>query len=391
MVAQTNYLRDPRVRRAAEALADAGYDVDVFSLRERSQPRKTKLHGVSLTRLPVTRKRGSKARYLFEYLLFTFFAGVAISARHLRRRYSLVYVHNLPDSLVLAGVVSKMLGARIILDLHDPMPETLMSKYMLSHDHAAVRLARAMERWALRFADKAITVHDPLRRLFVERGADPSKIEVVMNLTDLTEIRRRQLSPSETKPGFALVYAGTVSHRYGLDLALEAVAALRQEIPRICLRIIGEGDQLNDLRSLVHRLGLSRYVELIEPVDHEQVWRFYQAADVGISPHRPDELFKFSLSNKVYEYVAFGLPAIVPRTECLEFYYPENVVCFFRPGDVGDLTRVLLDLYRAPDQQLERIESGWRLVANWNWMGERGKLLSVVRQTLGVPERVVAD
>ncbi len=98
---------------------------------------------------------------------------------------------------------------------------------------------------------------------------------------------------------------------------------------------------------------------------------------MGISPHRP-EIAPLSLSNKVYEYVAVGVPAIVPRTDCLQYYYPEDVLRFFNPGDAADLAQAILDLYHSREERQARITAGWRLTDRWNWQEERARFVSIV-------------
>jgi glycosyltransferase involved in cell wall biosynthesis len=383
MIAHTLYPQDVRVRRAAEALRLAGYAVDVYCVRSstRSDFAFQMIGGVRVIRFPLERHwhRG-KLRYLLEYASFGLMALGAVAAHHLVRRYDLIYVHTLPDVLVFAASVPKLLGASVLLDLHDPMPETMISKFGLSEGHPLVRLTKFLEHVSLLYADQAITVHEPLRQLFLQRRVPPDKIAVVMNLVDQSRFPRRARLPEANRGRFVLVYAGLVSARYGLDLALYAMALLRQDIPDIYLRIIGpgDGDQLAQLRRLVGELGIEALVEFIPLVSHQEVWRLLQDADVGISAHRPDPLFRLSLSNKVYEYVAVGLPAIVPRTETLCMYYPEDVVRFFTPGDPEDLAQAILHLYRSPDERWLRVQKGWALIERWNWATERARLVSIV-------------
>src|SRR5436190_13414714 len=120
----SHYPSDPRPRRAAEALAQEGMSVEVICLKEEeSEPTHEEFNGVSITRVPLKRRRGGKVAYLLQYGWFIVLAGVILSGRSLRRRYDLVHVHNMPDVLVFSALIPKLMGARVILDLHDPMPE----------------------------------------------------------------------------------------------------------------------------------------------------------------------------------------------------------------------------------------------------------------------------
>ena len=107
-----------------------------------------------------------------------------LTVLHFRRRYELVQVHSLPDPLVFAALVPKLTGARVVLDLHECMPEFFATKFGLPLDHRAVRLIGAAEQASIRFADFAITCTEQMREAFVGRGADPDKIGVVLNAAD---------------------------------------------------------------------------------------------------------------------------------------------------------------------------------------------------------------
>ena len=48
---------------------------------------------------------------------------------HLRRRYDVVQAHTIPDTVVFASIVPKLFGARVMLDLHECMPEFFSTKF----------------------------------------------------------------------------------------------------------------------------------------------------------------------------------------------------------------------------------------------------------------------
>ena len=131
MLAHTCYLTDARIRREAEALAGNGVEVHVVSLMEEMrggrEPREAIHNGVHIHRLPIRRERGNFLRYLFEYFMTGLLGGLKLAQLHFRRRLDVVHVHNMPDLLVLAGIIPWLSGSRLVLDVHDPMPELYMS------------------------------------------------------------------------------------------------------------------------------------------------------------------------------------------------------------------------------------------------------------------------
>src|SRR5437867_1125144 len=106
-VVHSYYVRDTRPRRLANALTDAGWDVDVVCARERGEARRETIRNVRILRLPARRLRGTKSRYLFEYVSFAFMALFAVAARWSARRYQVVYVIGVPNFIVFATLIPK--------------------------------------------------------------------------------------------------------------------------------------------------------------------------------------------------------------------------------------------------------------------------------------------
>jgi len=129
MLVQNDYQCDSRVRRKAEALVAAGYSVDVLALPSFQREKTYTLNGVNVCTLSLARKRGSLARYLFEYAAFFVWALVRVSLQMRWRRYAVVDVNTLPDFLIFAPIVAKWMGTKLILDMHEVTPELYGSKY----------------------------------------------------------------------------------------------------------------------------------------------------------------------------------------------------------------------------------------------------------------------
>src|SRR5262245_20174323 len=143
---------DNRVRRYAESLASYGHSVDVVSLRRDSQPASEERGGVREYRLQLRNKtEGAATTYLAKLLLFFARATAFISIQHARRPYDVLHVHNVPDFLVFAAWLPKLTGARIILDIHDILPELYCDKFHKSPKSWTFRGLKWLERQSSRF------------------------------------------------------------------------------------------------------------------------------------------------------------------------------------------------------------------------------------------------
>ncbi|MEJ2750377.1 MAG: glycosyltransferase, partial [Anaerolineae bacterium] len=163
-------------------------------------------------RLPVRRhKGGGLLMQLLEYLAFLILAFFKLCFLHAQKRYGTVQIHNLPDFLVFAGLGPKLTGARLILDLHDLMPEFFASKFNSGMQSWPVRLVIWQEQLSCRFADHVITVTEVWKGTLIERGVPAEKVSVVMNVAD-PRIFQRAVNGQRPLPngqGFHLIYHGT--------------------------------------------------------------------------------------------------------------------------------------------------------------------------------------
>src|SRR5579864_825598 len=243
MMTFSSYPFDPRPRRAIDALVGAGATVDLVCLADEKAPRREVRNGIDVLRVPLKHPRRGKLEYALRYGLFILASGSVFALRSLRRRYDVVYVHNMPDILVLSALVPKALGAKVVLDLHDPMPELMTTIFNLEPESFSVRLIRWIERWSIARTDLVVTVNLACKNIFAGRSCRPEKIAVVMNAPDSRIFRFRaaqqqRREPESSKP-FVFMYHGSLVERNGLDLAVEALAIARKEMPNAELRVYG--------------------------------------------------------------------------------------------------------------------------------------------------------
>lgn len=381
MIREGDYAVDPRVRKEVEALLDAGHQVDLICLRRPGQPARERIGALRIRRLTVPAERGGWARYVMQYALFMSAAAVVVAARHLRRRYQVIQVNTLPDTLVFAAMIPKLLGAKVLLDLHECMPEFTATKFRVGLDHRAVRLVCAMEQLSIRVADLAITPTAQQRRAFIERGAATAKLAVVMNTHGLTH-RPPAVSNGSAQPNdgaFVLLCHGTIEERYGLDTLVRAAALLRDEIPGLRVEIYGDGSYRQSIVTLTESLGMTGRVHLSPGfVPFDELLQAISRADVGIVAMKRDAFRDLTLCNKMFDFIGMGKPAIVSRTRSVEEYFGPDCFEMFTADDAQDLARAIRRLHADPARR-ERLAQQARAVSErYSWPGQRRVYLSII-------------
>jgi glycosyltransferase involved in cell wall biosynthesis len=363
------HLPDGRVAAEARAARAAGFEVDIVGLRRPGESAEGIEHGVPVLRLPVRRRRGAgMAALAGEYLGFTVLATLAAARLMRRRRYSVVHVHNPPDFLVVAALIPRAFGARVVLDFHDLASDMFAMRFDGRPGATVVdRILRLVERTAAGLADAVVTVHDPYRDELVRRGVDPAKIVVVMNSLDET-LLPPPLAEDEPRDEFRVVYHGTVTPHYGIELIVEAAAEARGAVPGLRVDVYGEGDAVPGLRARAHELGLDDIVR-IEGVARAQVdvLRAVQSAAVGVIPNLPSRLNRFALSTKLFEYVALGVPVVSADLPTIADHFSRDEVRFFRAGDARSLARALVDVANDPGAAAARARAARQRYENYRW------------------------
>ena len=375
------YPADPRPRRAAEALAEAGMAVDLICLREGpDEPKRESINGVSVRRLPMGKTRAGKVAYFWQYGRFIASCFFVLAWRCLRRRYDFVHVHNMPDILAFAAAPAKLQGARVILDQHDPMPELMTSIYGLAPQHWLVRLLKVMERWSFAYVDRVVTVNLACRKIFSSRSCAAEKIAVVMNSPDDSIFEFRPPQPAaQPASRFVIMYHGSIVERHGLDLAVEALRAVRASHPRAELRIYGKTNPfLSKVLKQAADSGLSEAVHHLGSVDHAGIARAIDECDLGIIPNRRSIFTEINTPTRIFEYLARGKPVVAPRAPGITDYFGPDELNYFELGDVGDLTRQILHVAEHPAEALRTVERGQRVYFQHRWSSERRDFVRLV-------------
>jgi glycosyltransferase involved in cell wall biosynthesis len=368
-----------RVARQVRAALRAGFRVDVVALRGQGEPARETIDGASVLRLPIEHRRGAgMLRLVLEYTGFVLLASIVVASRMPRRRYDVVQVHNPPDFLVAAALPPRLFGAGVVLDIHDLSPDMFVTRY---GDRPAAglldRALRLVERVALSLSHIVLTVHEPYRRELVDRGADAARTIVVMNSVD------EELLPAGAQAevdGFRIVYHGTVTPHYGVQLIVDALAIVVASVPEARLEVYGSGDAAGGVEAAARRHGLADRVLVTPELPHLVVLERIQGASAGVVPNLPNRLNRFALSTKLFEYVASGIPAVVAGLPTLREHFDESEVWFFAPGDSQSLAQALAAVAADPAEARRRAAAARERAKPYAWSVQRDLYVDALRR-----------
>jgi len=388
MMAYTYYESDPRVIREAEAAVDGGFDVDFLALRKPGTSKTEMVRGVRVIRLNQPKYRGGgHARYVLEYLQFFLRCFLRTSGLFFRRRYGAIHVNNMPDFLVFSTVVPRLFGVKVILDIHDPMPNTFASKFKGQENGFFYRLLLWQEKLSAAYCSRVITVHQPVKDgILVKHGLAPDSIDVIANFADDELFPLRQSFNIDGNVRF--VFHGTILERSGLPMLMAALSQVRNK-DRIFVTIIGEGDFSDRLKAMIQSLNLEQMVDFDNRTyPAHSIAERLEDCDVGLVPLEISSVTNYALPLKLLEYISLGLPVVTVRNAAISYYFSEEDCIFFEWNDPSSLSTALDHIAEHPEILIRYRERSVALRGRFSWTGEKNKYVALLRQLTGVAEGI---
>jgi glycosyltransferase involved in cell wall biosynthesis len=381
MVAYTFYESDNRVMRYAETLAKRGDEVDVIALHYRQKGTLVR-NGVRVLRV---QKRipneKNQLTYLFRILMFFIRAMIVVSFNHIRKPYRLIHVHSVPDFLVFTTWLPKLLGAKIILDIHDLLPEFYSSKF---EDNKQSRLFKSLllvEKVSCSFADHVILPNHLWQAKVQARSVSASKSSVILNYPDPTIFYRR--GRTRTDDRFVMLYPGTLAVHQGLDVAIRAFNKIKDVVPEADFHIRGAGSAMPGLIALVKELGVEDRVLFLPTMPMWDIAKVMENADLAVVPKRKDSFGNEAFSTKTFEFMAVGVPLLIADTDVDLYYFNDQIVTFARSGDEDDFAAKMVQIIRNPAARQKQIQNADEFIKLNNWGVKKAEYLTLVDSLVG--------
>lgn len=354
MVVYSYYPGDQRVRREAETLRDNGAQVHVICLRKEGEIGFELHNDIAVHRVPqALRRKIGYMPYFFRYFMFLILSTLALTKLFIRFRYNVIHVHSIPDYAVFCAIVPKLLGARVILDLHELMPEIFATKFDVSMDSKRMKAAFFLEKASVGFADCAITTSE-VRREKLQKRTRKNDMAIIMNLPKMDVYRPRSMNDfiktHSLENSFIVIYVGGLYRERELDVVIKAVKDAEERIPDIAFIYCGTGEDeyTASLRDLIRELDLEKKVIYLGYVSQSDVLSYVALSDVALCPYRYypklGEVLDGVSSTKVFEYLLVPKPVIVSNIPAWRREF-EDMVLFYESGNHEDLAKRIFRIY----------------------------------------------
>jgi len=343
MLAYSFYEADSRIMHYANALAQRGDIVDAIALRNGNSLKYEKLNNVNVYRIQkriINEKL--KITYLYRLIIFLLKSSFFILSKHFKHPYDLIHVHSVPDFEVFAALIPKLQGVKIILDIHDIVPEFYASKFSVDKNSLYFKILVKIEQLSIKFSDHVIISNHLWYKTLIDRSVDKSKCTTIINYPDESIFYKRPRTRKDKK--IIMIYPGTLGWHQGLDIAIKAFAKIKDCATQSEFHIYGSGTEKNNLAKLIDEFQLGKRVFLKDPMPTDKIVDVMANADIGVVPKRNDPFGGEAFSTKTLEFMSLGIPIILSATKIDKYYFNDSVVKFFTPDDIDDLAECMFTM-----------------------------------------------
>ncbi len=286
-------LHDPRVLyRECMSLAAHGYDVSLVVQADRAET----INGVKIVPL---KKRSSRLARIFFSTWVAFF-------RVLKLRADIYHFHD--PELVFHGILLKLLGKKVVFDIHENIFQQIKDKDWLPFSKTISRLYKVFDFFAAK-AFYLVLAEKSYEAYYEKLGA---RFITVYNYPDIAFFKNYINTRRYELPGNAIFYSGGVFHNRGFDVIVKALALLKQKNIPFFFHCAGKYTPayMQQLEAMPAYREIRDQVKFYGYLPLTEGYRIAQQCKVGLAILRPIDNYKQSYSTKNFEYMAVGLPTI---------------------------------------------------------------------------------
>jgi len=358
---------DGRVfHKEAKSLAKAGFDVVLIACHDKEET----VGGVRIVPLPHPKNRRQRVTKVLWRLW-----------RLAVKEDADVYHFHDPE-LILVGLLLKLRGKKVIWDVHEHYPNSILDKYYISKSLRRLisKSFDLFERAVVRFFDYVIYTTPFVGARYEKMKVPSGRIENYP-IVELSEA-------FEKDPQEKIIYLGGMSRGRGLVEVIEAFSIVAKKHPRWELHLVGSFRPASfeeELKDLARKRGVATNVKFTAWVPYEEKERLSAQASLGLITYLPYANNTSCLPNKLFDYMLVGLPVVASNFPLYrEIVEPHDCGLLVDPSRPDEIAWAMEYLIEHPQEARDMGENGRRAVfEEFNWTHESEKLLQIYQAVIG--------
>ncbi len=350
--------------RQAMSLAKNGYSVTILAQSDKKETmRSIRIFGIG------------KAKNRLHRILRTW----KLFVRAFKEKADIYHFFN--PELLLWGIILKLVtGKPVIYGAHEHFPDAILIKNWVPPIFRKF-IAKAIdiyERFFSKFVDCIIVTDYEIRKRFDKIN---KKVILLFNFPKLEYFKFSKKEQKRVKQKL-IIHAGSISKERGGDMMIEMIKRVKMKIPEIKLILIGkfDSDPYNFwFKNRIRELSLQDTISILGPVPYEKITNYIRKAFIGLSLLQPVSKFKKNIPQKIFEYMACGIPVVasdLPSTS--SFINESKCGILVNPTNPDEIADAIIYLFQHSDEARKMGENGRKVIfEKYNWELEEKKLLAL--------------
>ena len=343
--------------KEAKALAGAGYNVTLIAQHDRDEV----VDAVTIIALPKPKNRFARMTKIAWRLLQS----------ALKEKARVYHFHD--PELIPVGIVLRLLGKKVIYDVHEDVPRQILYKEWIGSTWArkcVASIVHIIEQTGVAIFTRVVAATPDIAKKF-----NPSKTVLVRNLSVISLIDNvKPLEIEKQKP--IIIYSGGLTRVRGIKEIIQAMEFIKD---RAELWLLGRWDD-EEFENECKGLEGWRYTKYFGFIPYGTHYSYLKVANIGIVNYLPLPNHLKALPNKPFEYMACALPMAMSNFADWQRIFKESALFVdpYSPEDIADRILYLLD---NPDIAKQFGDRARQLVRDeYSWENESKKLLNVYEE-----------
>ncbi len=406
-IVNNNVVRDARVQKEARSLMEAGHEVTIVGVQDRSYlPLNEAINGIPVVRIPRTgwyaflwkrfggdgkekhtsNSNGHKGtsnswKQLLKALWIPFHREIVFqnfyrgAAQFIAgQEVDVLHIHDL-NALPIINRLGRH-KSKVVYDAHELYTE------LATLNPAQRRSYQKMESKLIQKVDVVITVNDSIAGELKERYGIKQPV-VVRNCPFLDQ--QGVQAPYQLRDKLSIAHDQSIvlfQGGYTKGRGIESLIEVMKGVDKVHLVLLGWGPLEAELKVLCQGLGLEEKIHFLPPVEQSQLIAVSAQADIGVIPYQALGLNNYYTSpNKLFEYIHAGLAIAgseYPELKRVIEYYQVGEV--FDPMSVESIRATLVRMVNDREKTEAYRQNTSKAAAELNWEREAGVLLQVYEQ-----------
>jgi glycosyltransferase involved in cell wall biosynthesis len=316
----------------------------------------------------VTNKRNSRI-YRATIIAFKVFL------KALKTESKIYHFHD--PELIWIGILLRLFGKVVIFDVHENLRAQIKDKDWLLLPNIATKIYTIFE-WLATKMFHIVIAEDSYEELFVTKTKSITKVLNFPMVESLKEYRKDYNERTEN----GILYVGLVSESRGIFEIIKALAILKSENIQFKFHCIGpiSDNLLQKIETSSDYLNVKESIIFYGRLPLFEAYKHSEKCRLALSIMHPMPNYTRSLSTKIFEYMAIGIPFIVSNFPIYSFVINNSLGFVANPLNPDEIAKIIKKTFTSNDSIKKMIDAGYKAVEqNFSWESQEINLIKLYR------------